>query len=133
MLNLKQLDEEKRIRSQNEAELADLKSRPPPVTPRQQQAPARPASPPQRPKPHKPADDKSKVKKNQAADTLLDSVHASTQLSHDDIYLPEYCPLTLKAFQKNPNVLIKYKEAAVKYFNDELDNMGIDPVHFLPF
>ena len=108
--------------------MADLKSRPPPVTPRQ--APARPASPPQRQKPHKPAEEKSKVKRNQAAETLIDSVHASAQLSHDDIYLPEYCPLTLKAFQKNPNVLAKYKEAAVKYFNDELDNMGIDPVLF---
>lgn len=29
--------------------------------------------------------------------------------------------------QSNPNTLLKFKEAAVKYFHEELDQLGIDP------
>lgn len=53
--------------------------------------------------------------------------------SNIDIYLPEYCRLTLKAVQKNPNLLLKFKEAAIKYFNEELDQLGIDPVNIFTY
>jgi hypothetical protein len=28
-------------------------------------------------------------------------------------------------------VLVRYKEAAIKYFNEELDQLGIDPVNII--
>ncbi len=43
-----------------------------------------------------------------------------------DTYLPDYCPLTLKALQKNPELLTRFKAAAIKNFNEELDQLGID-------
>jgi hypothetical protein len=44
------------------------------------------------------------------------------------IYLHEYCKLTLKEIQKNPNLLAKFKKAAISNFNEELHNIGINPV-----
>lgn len=56
-------------------------------------------------------------------------MQSTTTFTQQEIstYLPDYCPLTYKAVQSNPNTLLKFKEAAVKYFNEELDQLGIDP------
>lgn len=109
---IQNLEEEKQLRYQLERELAELKNRPPPVTPRQPQAPnviTRTPSP-------------TKVK--------AEPITSQRPISNtDDIYLPEYCPLTLRAVQNNPNHLNKYREYAMQLFEKELDEMGIDMVN----
>ena len=45
-----------------------------------------------------------------------------------EIYLPEYCPLTLKAVQANKNHLDKFRDYAAQLFDKELDEMGINAV-----
>jgi len=133
-----ELQEEQKLRNACEHELAELKNRPPPVTPRHQQqapdiptgnrsvSPVKPAEKPQ--KPERPAE---KPQPKPADVILAGAVAARPQKpEHNellDTYLPDYCPLTAKAVQKNPDLLTRFKAAAVKYFNEELDQLGIDP------
>jgi hypothetical protein len=115
---LKQLHEEQKQRYTSEKELAELKNRPPPVTPRQQQQQQLAVPPAQQSSSRTPSPSKPHQIENH-----------QVLIPNSEIYLPEYCRLTLKAVQKNPNVLVRYKEAAIKYFNEELDQLGIDPVN----
>ena len=108
---LKLLHQEQQLRNQYEIELADLRNRPPPVTPRQPQQPTdRSPSPPKNPpKQIEPLSNRN-----------IDPAVA--------IYLPEYCPLTMTAVQSNRNHLDKFKDYAIQLFEKELDEMGIDIV-----
>lgn len=102
------MQQEQKLKYEYEVELAELRNRPPPVTPRQQNPPiTRSPSPP-----------KQQTTPNKSA----------PQHSLNEIYLGEYCPLTLKAVQANRNHLDKYREYAIQLFEKELDDMGIDPV-----
>jgi hypothetical protein len=89
-----------------------LRNKPPPVTPRQQQASIdRSPSPPK---------NISKSNDPPVPNRNIDPTVA--------IYLPEYCPLTMAAVQNNRNHLVKFKDYAVQLFEKELDEMGIDIV-----
>ena len=102
------MQQEQKLKYEYEVELAELRNRPPPVTPRQQNPPITrsPSPPKQQTIPNK----------------------SSPQHALNEIYLGEYCPLTLKAVQANRNHLDKYREYAIQLFEKELDEMGIDPV-----
>ncbi len=59
----------------------------------------------------------------------LEPLHTANSFSSQELstYLPDHCPLTCKAVQSNPGMLLKFREAALKYFNEELDQLGIEP------
>lgn len=86
-------------RNKLDHELAELRRQPPKVTPRKLTETPLPSSSPR----------ESPVRKNL-------------------IYLPEYCPLTLKAVQANPNHLDSYRKYAQKMLEENLDEIGIDKV-----
>ena len=125
------------MRYEYEKELAELKNRPPPITPRNQPSNNQLSRSPS------PQKQDNKYQKQQEQDT--NKQHSKIQQQtlsqqppptgpsffNEDIYLPEYCPLTLRAVQKNPNTLKKFREAAIKEFNEELDSIGITPVNDL--
>lgn len=46
----------------------------------------------------------------------------------DLIYLTEYCPLTLRAVQADPNHLNTFRKYAEKMLEENLDEVGIDKV-----
>jgi hypothetical protein len=115
-LSLKLLQQERQLKNQYEIELADLRNRPPPVTPRQQpQLVDRSPSPP-----------KSAITKQTNPPVTNRNIDPTVA-----IYLPETCPLTLNAVQANRNHLDKFKDYAVQLFERELDEMGIDIVIYL--
>ncbi len=117
-LSYKLLQQERQLKNQYEIELADLRNRPPPVTPRQQPQPVdRSPSPP-----------KSAITKQTNPPVTNRNIDPTVA-----IYLPETCPLTLNAVQANRNHLDKFKDYAVQLFERELDEMGIDIVIYLVY
>ena len=91
-----------------------MKKQPPPITPRQNSVRvSRTPSPVKQPEQHLGQPAPRTTKPNNYGVS---------------IYLPEYCKLTLKEIQKNPNLLAKFKKAAISNFNEELHNIGINPV-----
>jgi hypothetical protein len=107
-------ENEKMIRDQFEKELNELKNRPPPITPRQQGQLSRSPSP---------------LPKNQQKQNLNKNNNNNNNNSINsnmlEIYLPEYCPLTLRAVQRNRNILSEIKIEAIEDINEEFDEFGI--------
>ena len=48
--------------------------------------------------------------------------------SNVTIYLEKYCPLTLAQVKKDKSHLVKFKSLALKQFNEEMREIGIDSV-----
>ena len=93
-----------------------MRNRPPPVTPRQQFNGS--------------IDNRSPSPKGMSKQTVPKQNNAPQNV---DIYLPEYCPLTLKEVQVNRNHLDKFKDYALQLFEKELDDMGINIVRISYF
>lgn len=101
----KELQEEQQQRKKLEQELAEWRKQPPKVTPRTTATPRSPSPPQPPPRPLPPAPPGS-----------------------DLIYLPDYCPLTLRAVQENPSHLVNFRRYAEKMLEENLDEVGIDKV-----
>jgi hypothetical protein len=112
----KHLQNELIIKRQYEEQLAELRNRPPPITPRQQQNTTG--------KSRSPSPIKHKEQHEKTTKPII---------PNDLIYLSEYCPLTLAAVSKNPNHLQIYKDYVLELFEKELDELGIDIVYLLNF
>ncbi|RMZ97391.1 zinc finger DZIP1L-like isoform X1 [Brachionus plicatilis] len=102
---IQQIQDELQFEQQLRQKLeSDLKNRPPTVTPRQQPNQV-PAPVPSKKLPTQPVKNMSK------------SV---------EIYLPQYCPITLRKVQSNPSYLDSFKKSALEAFEKELDDLGIN-------
>jgi hypothetical protein len=107
-----QLQEEEQLRFALEQELNELRKQPPKVTPR------KPVDTPRSPSP-------------QAVPRIAQPPPPQPSQPLDLIYLPEYCPLTLKAVQTNPRHLDNFRKYAEKMLEENLDEVGIDKVQHL--
>ncbi len=101
-------------RAELEKELAELKNRPPPITPRGQQ------------QPHPPQPQQIKDEPKQKGSSSKQQQQSQQKNNTIEIYLPEYCPMTFKAVQTNPNHLTKFKQSAREIYENDLDEFGID-------
>lgn len=99
-----QLDEARRLQQQQQ---------PPRVTPRKMTDASRSPSPPK----------VFEVPAYQAPP--LSHVHVPNP---DLIYLPDHCPLTLRAVDANPDHLKPFRAQAIKIIENELNELGIDKV-----
>lgn len=118
-----ELQQEQQLRYRLEEELAELKNRPPPITPRQ---PA-PAPSHNVPKQEEPLKKQPPSIQPSRSPSPTKSRHANPGPT-EEIYLPEYCPLTLKLVQTNPTHLQKFKQIALTLFEKDLDEIGISLV-----
>ncbi|CAF0924834.1 unnamed protein product [Brachionus calyciflorus] len=89
---------------------SELKNRPPSVTPRQQGTTSASQIITHIPQP---------IQTDKLPSQPLKSQPKSS------IYLPDYCPLTLKELNSNPLHLDKFKKLAISLFEKELDEFGI--------
>ncbi len=138
-LLFKQLQNEVELRYQVERELADLKNRsgPPPVTPRGGSMQRSPSPPKMTNEVHQQKKSKKQQQKEQqiqgqtqGRDRAQQKTQSSRQQHLDkstgEIYLPEYCPMTLQAVKKNANHLVQFKKSALGLFENDLDELGIE-------
>ena len=102
-----QLDEARRLQLQQQQQ-----QQPPRVTPRKMTDASRSPSPP-------------KVFEVPAYQAPPSHVHVP---SRDLIYLPDHCPLTLRAVDANPDHLKPFRAQANKIMENELDELGVDKV-----
>jgi hypothetical protein len=116
------------LRYQVEKELADLKNRsgPPPVTPRggsMQRSPSPPKMPAET---KKKAQQQKQPRQQEQQQRSRPQQKTQADKSSGEIYLPEYCPMTLQAVKQNLNHLEQFKRSAIGFFENDLDELGIE-------
>lgn len=117
---MKEIRELKLQKQLLEQELAELRKQPPRVTPRKLNDTARSPSPPP----------PAKITHQQP---VYQPAPSSTYINRDLIYLPDHCPLTLRAVNANRNHLEPFRQQALKLLEQELFDIGIEKVAYYLF